>query len=714
MLEIFLAITSFILAGSLAYFLHLFKRDRSELHAIRAIQTQQSQALQHLLQDSPLAVITCDEEGWLREPTPSFLNLFKVSKSELVEKKLWDFVESESLLAAKELLRVAHKEKKNCRDVLLVRNSLCEQIWAQVNIIPMKSDFLVAILNISSSVKNQELLERFQQGLDQIQILSVTDRNGIITYVNDSFCRITGYRPEEIVGKSHAVLRSGYHPREFYEDMWTTILAGKTWKGKIRNRGKEGHEYWVETSISAFTDDLGSPVQFMAVSHDITAKKEAEDSLYQTLKTIEFENKIWRVIDRVQTNLLVLKDERDMLLILLQIVCEDLGWDYGQIYQRECATLGAEKMVHQHSFSMNPAKLEGLIAAAKVRELQNGEDLPGLAWSRKAPCWLDSDEAKNKTVRPFNENGITFKSGLCVPLIVNEDLYGVVELLSVNQRPNDPMMSRAMVVIASYFGKVLERDIRERKEKDYREQLALSAKMSTLGEMASGIAHEINNPLSIVTGYAQTGLRHLNQSDIVDRQQIQRTFERIIATAHRIGKIVRGLRSFARDGSADEFVATSVRSIIEDSISICEVKIKEANIELRILPFDESLSVECRSVQISQIIINLLNNAADAIEQLQEKWIEVAVLEGENSVEIQVTDSGDGIPEALAQKIMQPFFTTKALGKGTGLGLSIARGIAQAHAGSFGIHQDKPHTTFYLRLPKKQPSSSGAGIERAG
>lgn len=121
-------------------------------------------------------------------------------------------------------------------------------------------------------------------------------------------------------------------------------------------------------------------------------------------------------------------------------------------------------------------------------------------------------------------------------------------------------------------------------------------------------------------------------------------------------------------------------------------------------PFNEELTIECRAVQISQIVINLINNGVDAIENLGEKWVGVEIVDLEDQVEILVIDAGNGIPETLIQKIMQPFFTTKAIGKGTGLGLSIARGIAESHSpsGYFGIHRDRPNTTFYLRLPKKQ------------
>lgn len=117
----------------------------------------------------------------------------------------------------------------------------------------------------------------------------------------------------------------------------------------------------------------------------------------------------------------------------------------------------------------------------------------------------------------------------------------------------------------------------------------------------------------------------------------------------------------------------------------------------------EGLEVECRPTQISQVILNLLNNAHDAIGSLEEKWVMVSVTEIENDIEIRVTDSGSGIPEHVRMKIMEPFFTTKPVGKGTGLGLSVSLGILKAHRGSLVVDTESKNTCFVLRFPRLQP-----------
>jgi signal transduction histidine kinase len=111
--------------------------------------------------------------------------------------------------------------------------------------------------------------------------------------------------------------------------------------------------------------------------------------------------------------------------------------------------------------------------------------------------------------------------------------------------------------------------------------------------------------------------------------------------------------------------------------------------------------VDCSATQITQVLINLVNNAHDAIKNLKEKWIEIAVNDSDHYVEISITDSGPGIPAGIKEKIMQPFFTTKAVGQGTGLGLSLSKSIIDSHKGFLLIDDNCPHTKFTILLPKK-------------
>ena len=231
-------------------------------------------------------------------------------------------------------------------------------------------------------------------------------------------------------------------------------------------------------------------------------------------------------------------------------------------------------------------------------------------------------------------------------------------------------------------------------------KLITSSKMSALGEMAGGVAHEVNTPLGVITLRASQAKRMLEKENY-DLKIVKNYLDVIENVAQQIAKIVQGLRAFSRSGENDRFALTSVRSIFDNTLILCIERLKLRNISLIDELQEKDFSLECRGVQGSQVLLNLINNACDAISSLDEKWIKISVREIHEKIQISVMNSGPRIPIEIRDKLMQPFFTTKDVGKGSGLGLSLSKGIVEAHGGRLYLDVVSSYTRFVAEFPKK-------------
>lgn len=250
---------------------------------------------------------------------------------------------------------------------------------------------------------------------------------------------------------------------------------------------------------------------------------------------------------------------------------------------------------------------------------------------------------------------------------------------------------------------ILKTDISEIKNSQKEKELLQSrlidaAKMAALGEMSSGIAHEVNNPLTIIIGKAELLLRK-RQNFLENADNFFQELNVVKQTAQRIAVIVRGLKAFSRQADQDPVQDEFLLKIINETLDLCAQKFKLAQMEVK-LNVQPDLKIQCRPVQISQVLMNLLNNSLDATAGQKMRWIEIQAVVVGYEVCIFFKDSGKGIAPEVVEKIFQPFFTTKEVGQGTGLGLSISKGIIESHGGSLSYFPIEGVTCFKMTLPQ--------------
>lgn len=231
-----------------------------------------------------------------------------------------------------------------------------------------------------------------------------------------------------------------------------------------------------------------------------------------------------------------------------------------------------------------------------------------------------------------------------------------------------------------------------------RADLMLETKFTALAEMAAGVAHEINNPLTVVLCRA-TQLKILAQDSKLNSSEALALAERIELSARRIAKVVNALQCIGREGSLDPVESVPVSDLIEMAVGIWRERLSRSRVILKEGSVPVDLAIECRPKRVSQAIWNLISNSFDAVSKRKERWIEIRVETNGAGVVISVSDSGPGIPLQNLDKLFQPFFTTKPVGKGMGLGLIVSRSIAEEHGGTLMLNRRSPATCFNLDLP---------------
>jgi len=330
-------------------------------------------------------------------------------------------------------------------------------------------------------------------------------------------------------------------------------------------------------------------------------------------------------------------------------------------------------------------------------QLSLGEGLTGHVAKTGKPYLCVDTQKDSKYFSLFGN----VRSELVVPIIVEEKVWGLINLdgLEAGAFDDSTLSTVALLAELASFAIKLRIDLTEQER--LQRHLIQSEKLASLGETIAGIAHEINNPLTSILSHAH--LLSLHRGGPTDAASIQT----IVQESKRTADLVKNLLAFSRKESKQREVI-GVNELIKQAVNLKRYQLRVNNIQLISEPCEVSYPVLVTAQQMQQVLLNLLNNAEQAIAKTDRQGI-VRVEAGRRGekVFITVTDNGDGIPAHILPYIFDPFFTTKNLGEGTGLGLSIAHTLIENHGGTITAKSEPGHTIFTIELPlARNPSTS--------
>lgn len=581
-------------------------------------------------------------------------------------------------------------------------------------------------------------LEAQKAALDEHAIVSMADTEGNITYVNDKFCTISQHSREELLGRNHNIVNSAYHSRDFFKDLWQSISGGKVWAGELRNRAKDGSFYWVMTTIVPLKDYHGHIREYISIRTEITSLKETQHALMRNEKELE------QNIRARTLNLMYAKDQLELDIIERKRIEQELQ---GALNNQQ-ALLGRQRAILD-ALPANIALLDqqGIIVACNDAWRSFAQANGWAAAESGIGCnYLDvCDHAYGESSDEAATAGIGIRGVLGGRIPVFELEYPChapsdqrwFKLIVSPLMPGEQRGAVVMHIDVSdrvHSEQILQKNYAELKQmhnelQTTQLQLLQREKLSAIGQLAAGVAHEINTPI----GYVQSNLEYVKRdlqdvlrlvaayedaesefpAEVRERMRDTRSVLKIEETTrdllsavaesqegvNRVREIVLTLRDFSHIDSTG-WQWTNLHTGLESTLKIAANELKYKATVVR--HYGDIPDVLCLPSQINQVFLNLLLNACHAIEG--QGTITIRTGAEDDAVWIEIADTGRGMSEATLSRIFEPFFTTKAVGQGTGLGLSLSYSIIQKHNGRITIDsQVGGGSRFRIELPVRQP-----------
>lgn len=481
----------------------------------------------------------------------------------------------------------------------------------------------------------------------------ITETDGTILWANPAMSKLTGYSIDEMVGHNTRIFKSGLQTKEFYKKMWDTITSGQVWRGSSINSTRDGRLYHEAMSITPVLDKKNNITQYISIKRDISERVAYEK------KILKSERRFHNIFQYAPLAILELEFTGLVSINKTKNEKEDFDTFIGKMIQIKSANKAA-------------------LAFFKVQFIQQLFERPFLDCFENPVClieWLESPEMVRETLS-------------CETILINflQQKRFVVMTANIAFRDEDTSILMSFADITEF--KVLQTQIRQ------------STRMATLGEMATGIAHEINQPLHVIRMANSMISDELN--DKMDVNFITQRVQKIEKMVKRVNDIINHLRNFGHSSSTT-FINSNPNDSITNALDMVNerLRLRSIVITLELEPNPPIIRSDPNSLE--QVYINFLINAMDALDMITTKIQKRIIIKSkfskdEKHFEITFSNNGPEIPLNVQDKIFDPFFTTKSLGKGTGLGLSISYGIIQSHKGELSVQSDETQTRFKVSL----------------